>query len=128
MFLVDTDIIIWLLRGNQNVLIRTRQIIENHVVYLSTITVAEVYQHIFPKEIVNAEELFSNYTILPVTIEVAKRGGLYWQNYQKNLKALSLPDCLIAATAFESKLTILTLNTRHFPMTDIKVLHPLKNR
>ena len=61
-----------------------------------------------------------------VTPEIAKQAGLYWQEYVKQLNNLSLMDCLIAATANVNDLTLASLNTKHFPMKDIKVLSPLR--
>ena len=125
MYLIDTDIIIWILRGRQDIIELIFRIIGKRESAISTITIAEVYQHIFPKEIPIAEKTFSLYEIYPVSAGIARSGGLYWQEYHKKLHKLSIADCLIAATANEYNLSLLTLNTRHFPMKDIKVMNPL---
>lgn len=61
-----------------------------------------------------------------VTASIAKQAGLYWQQYSKRLKNLSLTDCIIAATASIHNSTLVSLNKRHFPMKDIKILNPVK--
>ncbi len=126
MYLLDTDIIIWILRGNNNVVDRIKTIVKDNQITVSVLTVAEVYQHIFPKELDHAERLFSSYVLFPVDARIARNGGFYWQELHKKLKTLSIVDCLIAATAKEHDAILLTLNTRHFPMKDIRVRDPLK--
>jgi predicted nucleic acid-binding protein len=59
---------------------------------------------------------------LDVTPFVAKQGRFYWQQFHKKLQNLSLADCLIAATANVHEVTLVTLNRKHFPMKDIKLL------
>lgn len=50
-----------------------------------------------------------------------KIAGLYHQQYSKQFKNLSLTDCLIAGTANVNDLTLVSLNTKHFPMKDYEV-------
>jgi len=60
-----------------------------------------------------------------VTPTIAKQAGLYWQEYIKQLKNLSLTDCLIAGTANANNLVMVSLNAKHFPMKDIQLLNPI---
>lgn len=124
MYLIDTDVLIWILRGDQKIITKILNLKEKAPLAMSVMSIAEVYQNIFPSELVDAEELISQYIILDLDQKLAKMGGFYWQDYSKNLKNLSLADCLIAATANVNNATVVSLNTKHFPMTDIKVLKP----
>lgn len=124
MYLLDTDIIIWILRGNQDIARSIDIFVGDSQVAASVVSIAEVYQHIFPKEIPWAEELFASYTLYSVDPVIARHGGLYWQEFSKKLRALSITDCLIAATARQHNVTLLTLNVRHFPMSDLIVIKP----
>lgn len=121
MYLCDSDIIIWILRGNQRIADAVSVLVGKTQPTVSAITVAEVYQHVFPKEIPSTEKLFSTYNVYSVDASIARAGGLYWQHYCKRFATLSIADCIIAATAREHNLTLATLNTRHFPMDDIKL-------
>lgn len=76
----------------------------------------------FPSEIIPTEELLGELQIWNVTSTIAKQAGWYWQQYIKRLKNLHIIDCLLAATAKIHDLTLVTLNTRHFPMKDIKIM------
>lgn len=57
--------------------------------------------------------------ILPITIDIARRWGeLSHRAGNANV------DLLIAATALEHDLTVVTRNTRHFAPTGVRVLNP----
>jgi len=124
MFLIDTDILIWILRGNKKYEDYLQKVKYEGSISVSTITIAEVYKNIYPSEVVKTEGVLGELQTWDVTAPVAKQGGLYWQEYSKNLKNLNLTDCLIAGTAHINNLTLITLNIKHFPMQDIKVINP----
>lgn len=124
MHVIDTDIIIWVLRNNKKYIKLLKNLSKKGALYISTITIAEVYKNIYPTEYNNTEELFNKFKSADVTVSIAKQGGFYWQQYHKKLQNLSLADCLIAATANVHGLTLVSLNAKHFPMKDIKVVSP----
>ena len=124
MYLIDTDIIIWILRGNKKYEELLQNLKDKDLLSISTITIAEIYKNIYPSEIVKTENVLNELLTWDVTPSVAKQGGLYWQEYVKHLKNLNITDCLIASTANVNNLTLVSLNTKHFPMKDIKTLNP----
>jgi predicted nucleic acid-binding protein len=124
MYLIDTDILIWILRGNKKYEIYLQELKNNGSLSISTITIAEIYKNIYPSEMVKTENLLQELQTWDVTESIAKQGGLYWQQFSKKLKNLNLTDCLIAATANVNNLKLVTLNIKHFPMHDIHVAHP----
>jgi len=125
MFLIDTDVLIWVLRGNKKYEEYLQKLKDKETISISTITIAEVYKNIFPSEIIKTENLILELQTWDINPLIAKQGGLYWQEYSKKLKNLSLTDCLIAATANVHNAKLVTLNTKHFPMKDISVINPL---
>ncbi len=128
MYLIDTNIIIWVLRGN-TIYERILQELKNKDAFsISTITIAEIYKNVFPAEFEDTNKILGQFEALDVTVPIAKIAGFYWKQYIKKLRKLHILDCLIAATAKEHRLTLLTLNTRHFPMDDIKVMDPLSKK
>lgn len=127
MYLLDSDIVVWILRKNQAIISSINKLIEEDTTGVSTITILEIYKNVFPKEISDVEEFFKKQKIIPVTAQIAKDGGWYWQQFHKRLKNLNILDCIIASTAKDQKAKLVTLNTRHFPMSDIKIIDPLKN-
>lgn len=122
MYLIDTDILIWVLRGNKRYTDLLQKLKDKSSLSVSTITIAEIYKNIYPAEIIKTENLLNEFQSLNVDSTVAKQAGLYWQQFIKVLKNLSLADCLIAATANINNTMLVSLNIRHFPMTDIKLL------
>ncbi len=124
MFLIDTDILIWVLRGNSQYAEFLQDLKYKGPLSISAVTIAEIYKNVFPSEIVKTENVLNELQTWDVTPGIAKQSGLYWQEYSKKLKNLSLTDCLIAATANVNNLTLVSLNARHFPMKDIKFRNP----
>lgn len=122
MHLIDTDIIIWALRSNQKYIKLLKNLSKKGDLYISTITIAEIYKNIYPTEYINTEELLNRFKSCDVTAPVAKQGGFYWQQFHKRLQNLNLADCLIASTAQINNLILVSLNKKHFPMKDIKLL------
>src|SRR3989344_3650071 len=125
-YLIDTDIIIWILRGNKKYEELLQGLKDKDSLSISTVTIAEIYENIYPSEIVKTENVLKELQTWDVTPAIAKQAGLYWQEFIKELKNLSLMDCLIAATANVNNLTLVSLNIKHFPMKDIKILNPLR--
>ena len=124
MYLIDTDILIWVLRENkkyQNLIIK---LAKKGTLSISTATIAEIYQNVYPSELVKTERVLGDLKSIDVNPLIAKQAGLYWQKYSKNLQKLSVIDCIIAATAALNDLTVVSLNKKHFPMKDIKFLSP----
>ena len=125
MYLIDTDILIWVLRENkkyQNLIIK---LAKKGTLSISTATIAEIYQNVYPSELVKTERVLGDLKSIDVNPLIAKQAGLYWQKYSKNLQKLSVIDCIIAATAALNDLTVVSLNKKHFPMKDIKLLDPI---
>lgn len=124
MYLIDTDVLIWTLRGNKKYLEFLLELKNKDALAISAITIAEIYKNISPSELLKTENILNEFQIFDITASIAKQAGLYWQEYSKKLKNLSLIDCLIAGTANINNLILVSLNTKHFPMTDIQILKP----
>lgn len=126
MFLLDTDVLIWILRGKKGVKEKISKLKEESPLAISVISIAEIFRNIFPSELSTTEDYLNQHIIFDVDRKMAKIAGLYAQQYTKQFKNLSLEDCLIAACANVNNLTLVSLNTKHFPMKDIKILNPIR--
>jgi predicted nucleic acid-binding protein len=62
--------------------------------------------------------------ILPVTRAVAKRWGELDGKYQRAGRLLGVADAMIAATALERGLTVVTRNVKDFVDLGVNVLNP----
>lgn len=126
MFLLDTDVLIWILRGKKEVSEKVSKLKEESPLAISVISIAEIFRNVFPSELSTTEDFLNQHIIFNLDQKTAKIGGLYCQQYSKQLKNLTLDDCLIAGCANVNELTLVSLNTRHFPMKDIKTLNPFR--
>jgi predicted nucleic acid-binding protein len=119
LLLIDTDVIIDYLRGQADAVTYIESL--TNPLLISTVTVAELYSGVREGEERTALETFiSAFELVPVSEEIAVKGGLYRRGYSKSHK-VGLADALIAATAEVRGATLVTLNTKHFPMlTSVK--------
>ena len=62
--------------------------------------------------------------VLPVSEAIAERWGILEGESQLKGRALSVPDGLIAATALEHGLTVITRNVRDFEELGVNLLDP----
>ncbi|MBC8130836.1 MAG: type II toxin-antitoxin system VapC family toxin [Rhizobiaceae bacterium] len=99
--------------------------------YLSVITIGEVARGVRRLEMtekrrpdryidwLEATVVVYDKRVLPLTIGTARR----WGQLSHDLRNTN-PDLLIAATALEHDLTIVTRNVRHIEPTGVKLLNP----
>jgi hypothetical protein len=118
--LLDTVVLVDFLRGQREavafVTARSTRII------LSSIVVAELYAGIRGAgEEAALEELVSIFRVVPVSGEIAKKGGLYERDYGKS-HGVGLADAILAATAEAENAELKTLSTKRYPM--LKGLRP----
>ncbi len=118
--LLDTNILIDHLRGYEKALIFLEK--NFNKILISSLTVAELYSGVVDGEArERLESLIELFKIIPLTTEIAIQGGLYFRQYYKS-HGIDIVDALLAATASENKLTLMTRNKKHFPMfKNIKV-------
>ena len=68
-------------------------------------------------------ELFRG-QVLPVTRAIAKRWGVFDGTRQMAGRPLSVPDGMIAATAFENGLVVVTRNVKDFEGLGVPIFNP----
>ena len=117
MILVDTDILIWILRGRSEArewMRRTRE--GGDLLAISSISIGEIAGTIRSGERREVRRLLSSLAPLPITMREAWQAAEYQRRYRRSHSSIELSDYLIAATAFSEGLPLATLNVRHFPM------------
>lgn len=93
---------------------------------MSSIVVAELYAGVKgDAEQTTIENFVSLFRVIPVSVEIAKAGGLYKRDYGKS-HGVGLADAILAATAEVENAELRTLNMKHYPM--IKGLSPAYNK
>lgn len=116
MILVDTDILIWSLRGSEPARAWLREARERAPLAVSVVTVAEVTGGMRSAERDRVWALLAALRPEPVTEVIARRAGEFRREFRASHGAIDTPDYLIAATADVLGATLATLNVKHFPM------------
>ena len=115
--LVDTDVLIWHLRGLP---MATQRIDKLPNLKISTITYLELLQGIRNQaEMIAVQKSLARRRTerLPITPAITERAIDMMQRLALS-HGLQLGDALIGATALEHKLPLLTANTKHFAAID----------
>lgn len=111
--LIDTDVLIWMTRGHEGAAKRLGQMLPWR---LSVVTYIELAQGCRTKlELVRLKKGldFCAAQVLPLTPAISERTVALIDDYALS-HGLRLGDALIAATAIEHGLTLLTGNIKHF--------------
>ncbi len=113
-FLLDTCILIDLFRGKEQA-VQFFGSLENPP-FLSALTLAELYAGVREgKERTALDNLAQHLPVIPLTEDMAIKGGYYRQQYGKS-HGVGIMDALIASSAEQKELTLVTRNLKHFPM------------
>ncbi|SNT09490.1 hypothetical protein SAMN05421770_104138 [Granulicella rosea] len=67
-----------------------------------------------------AETLFADLNVSDLTPGIAVRAGRLQYAWARKGRTLGLPDMIVAATALEYDLTLMTDNRKDFPMPELK--------
>lgn len=117
MVIVDTDIIIWILRGDRGIeeKFKSLVVIANGEVFITPIQIAEIYSGIRPKERIKAENFIESLNIITIDKAIGKLAGEFINQYGKSHN-VTMADALIGACAKINGFKIWTLNKKHYPM------------
>ena len=111
--LFDTDVLIWVLRGNAKA---ARAVDDTEDRAVAIVTYMELLQGARNKAEVRAiKSLLADlhFAMLPLTENTGHRASIYMEEYGLSA-AMSMADALIAATAVETNAALLTGNDRHY--------------
>lgn len=138
-FLLDTNVPSELTRIQSNLRVEEwLHAVDDEQLYLSVVTIGEMLKGLtlLPQS-KRREELrrwlddtlrpWFDGRILPVTEEVAERWGVLAAECQHKGRGLSMADGLIAATAIEHDLTVVTRNVRDFADLGVPLLDPFSS-
>jgi len=92
-----------------------------HQLATSAINIGEVYSGMRPDEEADTEALLRYLEVFPLTAEIARHAGLLRYRRARQGRTLSLSDMIVAATALEFDLTLMTDNRKYFPIPELKL-------
>lgn len=119
-FLLDSDIIIWHLRGRLEVTQMLRDLQRAGLPACSALSVLEVQVGVKKGEEEKTERFLGSLKIFDVTREIATRAAQLIRECKPRGITLDLPDAVIAGTCILHGLTLVTYNTKHYPIPDLK--------
>jgi len=119
MVVIDSDIIMWLLRGKPEVMEEFKKtLIETDGnIFITPVQVAEIYAGILPKEKTLVEGFLSSLNVISITEKTGKLAGEFMNKYGKSHN-VSLADALVAAASRLSGYELWTKNRKHYPMLE----------
>ncbi len=119
--LFDTDILIWIQRGNDRA---TAWVEKEEERCISVLTYMELLQGAKEKRHHNLILDFLHeygFQVLPLSENIGHRAAIYIEEYSLS-HGLRAGDALVAATATENGLTLCTSNDRHYrPIRELKL-------
>lgn len=113
-YLIDTDVLIDVSRNNEAAIDFLDQLDDSWSI--SIITALELIVGArSKKEVTQIDQLVAVYSAIPLTTEIGNSSYGLLRQFAKS-HGLRVFDSLIAATAIEEKLTLVTKNKKHFKM------------
>lgn len=120
---VDSDILIWHLRGEPKAARLLRKLSQDPGAELWTgaIQRAEVVFFLRPAEEAATLSLLSRFRTEAVTREIVDAAGAFYRRWHPS-HGIDVNDAILAATAAATGGKIYTQNVKHYPMPDIAVI------
>jgi predicted nucleic acid-binding protein len=122
MFLLDTDTIIYNLKGNEAIKRNLQDHFEDPM-KICVMTLMEVYFGAYKSKKITGNlskvrTIENAFEIIPVNIECAEIFGMLKASLKKSGTLLDDFDLIIASCAMTNNLTLVTNNTKHFSRID----------
>ena len=124
--IIDTDILIWYLRGN----LKAKTAVEQNIPFsISVVTYIELVQGMKNKaEFIRVQKQIKKWEteIIQIDKDISSRAMFYVQEYAFS-HSMTLADSLIAATAIQNSDRLFTANEKHYkfiPTLDLLKFNP----
>jgi len=125
--LVDTDIAIDFLRKRDYAKKLLEDWAKEGLIAISTLTHLEIYQGMKAGEEEATNAFLDGLLSIPVDVYVARRAGKLLGNLCSSGVTVGIADSVIAATAMELDVPLLTNNVDHYPFPDLNIIRGLQN-
>jgi predicted nucleic acid-binding protein len=120
--LLDSGILIRHLRDQKGYPQLVARLSDEAEVYISSFTRLEVVRGMRDREYKKTFGLLNSFKTIPMTGEIADLAGELIHSWRSGGVILGDADAVIAASALHAGLTLVTTNSRHFPMPELSVL------
>lgn len=120
-FLIDSDVLIWFLRGQKQVVELMDVLKKLGAAACSSISVVEIQSGVKKGEEIKTNQLLDSLVTYPINKEIAYLAGDLIREYKNKGWRVSIPDALIGATCLAHNFILVTLNKRHYPFKEMKI-------
>lgn len=118
--LLETDVIIWYLRGRESIRAWVLELSKDDVPRCSALSVTEVVAGMRPREEPATREFLQALRVIDVDRGVAWLAGELIRGYGRRGITLDFVDAAIAATCLGHRLALATYNVKHYPMHELR--------
>jgi len=119
--LLDSSVIIDVLRGRSDRRRKLGSLVQlGHLPATSSLNIAEIYAGVRAGEEPRTTAFLDTLRCFPVTKSIARLAGTLKAQWAMKGQMLSLEDMLVAATALEHDLPLVTDNRKHFPVHGLR--------
>jgi len=123
-YLLDTGVLMRHLRGRRDVVRFTRGLGRKKHVAVSAITHLELLVGAHQEEEYGTRKFLARFRPIPVDADIGQRAGHLIRQQRAKGRALGIPVAIIAATALQHGLTLVTFNPKDFDLSGLQ-LYPL---
>ena len=120
-YLLDTNILILYLRKTAGYYELLDSLAADDALYISAITRLEIIRGMRDREREATFDILDSLETIEINIEIADKAGELIRTWRTKGVVLEDADALIAASALEHGLALVTTNSKHFPMPDLVV-------
>jgi len=120
-FLLDSDVIIWHLRGRHEATEMIRKLQNFSLPGCSAVSVFEVQMGVKRGEEEATLRFLKALKIFDINWEVADRSAQLVREYKSKGQTLGVADALIAGTCLYHDLTLVTYNRKHYPIAELNI-------
>jgi tRNA(fMet)-specific endonuclease VapC len=126
-YLLDTNILILCFRKIEGYRELLDTLAKDDALYISAMTRLEIVRGMRDHERKDTFNLLDSLETIDITIEIADKAGELIRSWRTKGMIIGEADAIIAATALNNDLALVTTNTKHFPMPDLVVYHADKH-
>ena len=126
MYCLDTNILVDILRGDNELAIKVNKELNNFNVYITSITLCELFRGAFAhsdshKKILEVKNFVSNFELLGLDEDSCEEFGRMFFELKKSGKTAKEFDVIIASIVKSNDLVFVTRDKKHFEKVGIKV-------
>ena len=120
-YLLDSDIIIWHLRGRKEITEMLKDLQRSGLPTCSAISVLEVQLGIKTKgEEGKTNRFLESLKVFDINMDIAKMAAQLIREYKAKGVTMDIPDAIIASSCILHDLTLVTYNRKHYPISELK--------